>query len=214
MKIGKLGALLGRGKNLSGQSGPAAKQAPAQPERATPLPSPAAPSVVESGPESEITTASSLSDTTAERNAGHTEPQEPSMDDDEHLVVINLTPAQLDQSEQKLAELIRVCPGAYGAIISTIDGHNILHSLKRDIPFNKISTMTSSLLALGESISRESEQRLCQFVILENSNGRVVSLRINDFLMLTCISTKDSNLGMLLSAGRNTADALNELLRS
>ncbi|MCP5425160.1 MAG: roadblock/LC7 domain-containing protein [Gammaproteobacteria bacterium] len=136
------------------------------------------------------------------------------MDDDEHLVVINLTPAQLDQSEQKLAELIRVCPGAYGAIISTIDGHNILHSLKRDIPFNKISTMTSSLLALGESISRESEQRLCQFVILENSNGRVVSLRINDFLMLTCISTKDSNLGMLLSAGRNTADALNELLRS
>ncbi|NJN45447.1 MAG: hypothetical protein HC808_01980 [Candidatus Competibacteraceae bacterium] len=134
-------------------------------------------------------------------------------DDDERIVVADFSKQQLALSEQRLIEFTRNCAGVYGAIISTVDGHSVAQALKRDIPANKISTMTSSLLALGESIARESEQRFCQFVILDNSNGRVVSLRINDILMLTCISTKDSNLGMLLSNGRSTADALSELLR-
>ena len=131
----------------------------------------------------------------------------------EDTIVVNYTKEQLAQSEAKLAEFMSACIGAYGALISTVDGHEIAYSLKRDLPTHKISTMNSSLLALGESIARESLQQLCQFVILENSDGRVVSLRINDILMLTCISSKSTNLGMLLSAGRNTADSLAKILR-
>lgn len=141
------------------------------------------------------------------------ETQEPSMEHDEHLIVGNFSKKQLEQSQEKLAEFMRSCPGAYGVLISTVDGHEIAYSLKRDMPPHKISTMNSSLLALGESIARESLQQLCQFVILENSDGRVVSLRINQILMLTCISTKTTNLGMLLSAGRNTADSLAKILQ-
>lgn len=132
--------------------------------------------------------------------------------DDERLV-INYSKEQLSACETKLDEFMRVCPGAYGVLISTIDGHELLYLLKRDIPVQKISTMNSSLLALGESIARESAQSFCQFVILENSDGRVVSLRINDILMLTCISSKDTNLGMLLSVGRNTASDLMQILQ-
>jgi len=130
----------------------------------------------------------------------------------EDTIVVNYTKEQLAQSEAKLAEFMSACIGAYGALISTVDGHEIAYSLKRDLPTHKISTMNSSLLALGESIARESLQQLCQFVILENSDGRVVSLRVNDILMLTCISSKSTNLGMLLSAGRNTADSLAKIL--
>lgn len=130
----------------------------------------------------------------------------------EDTIVVNYTKEQLAQSEARLAEFMSTCIGAYGALISTVDGHEIAYSLKRDLPTHKISTMNSSLLALGESIARESLQQLCQFVILENSDGRVVSLRINDILMLTCISSKSTNLGMLLSAGRNTADSLAKIL--
>lgn len=139
---------------------------------------------------------------------------EPTMDyehEEEHLIV-NYSKEQLAVSEEKLEEFMRVCPGAYGVLISTVDGHELLYLVKRDIPVHKISTMNSSLLALGESIARESSQKLCQFVILENSDGRVVSLRINDILMLTCISSKDTNLGMLLSVGRNTAGDLMKIL--
>lgn len=135
------------------------------------------------------------------------------MEDYEYPAIVNYSQEQLAQIEIKLADFMKMCVGAYGALISTVDGHEIAASLKRDIPTHKISTMNSSLLALGESIAKESSQRLCQFVILENSDGRVVSLRINDILMLTCISTKETNLGMLLSSGRHTADALANILQ-
>lgn len=154
---------------------------------------------------SEIESASDASDET------EVETQESGMEY-EDTIVVNYTKEQLAQSEAKLAEFMSACIGAYGALISTVDGHEIAYSLKRDLPTHKISTMNSSLLALGESIARESLQQLCQFVILENSDGRVVSLRVNDILMLTCISSKSTNLGMLLSAGRNTADSLAKIL--
>lgn len=137
--------------------------------------------------------------------------QEMGMEHEDRLIV-NYTKLQLTQCDRQLKEFMQLCPGAYGAIISTVDGHELVYTLKRDLPAHKIATMNSSLLALGESIARESQQQLCQFVILENSNGRVVSLRINDFLMLTCISSKEINLGMLLSVGRNTASRLQEIL--
>ena len=145
-------------------------------------------------------------------NKTEVETQEPSMEYEDSIVV-NYTKEQLAQSDAKLAEFMSTCIGAYGALISTVDGHEIAYSIKRDLPTHKISTMNSSLLALGESIARESLQQFCQFVILENSDGRVVSLRINDILMLTCISSKGTNLGMLLSAGRNTADSLAKILQ-
>lgn len=153
-----------------------------------------------------------VSESESAGNETEVETQEPSMEY-EDLIVVNYTKEQLAQSEAKLAEFMNTCIGAYGALISTVDGHEIAYSLKRDLPTHKISTMNSSLLALGESIARESSQQLCQFVILENSDGRVVSLRINDILMLTCISSKSTNLGMLLSAGRNTADSLAKILQ-
>lgn len=152
-----------------------------------------------------------VSESESAGNETKVETQEPSMEYEDSIVV-NYTKEQLAQSEAKLAEFMSTCIGAYGALISTVDGHEIAYSLKRGLPTHKISTMNSSLLALGESIARESLQQFCQFVILENSDGRVVSLRINDILMLTCISSKSTNLGMLLSAGRNTADSLAKIL--
>lgn len=127
--------------------------------------------------------------------------------------ILHYDTAQCAAGERRLEELLQKCEGVYGAIVSSIDGNHVLGTLKRELPVATLSNMTSSLLALGESIARESSQRLCQFVILENSDGRVVSLRINDVLMLTCISNKKTNLGMLLSTGRAAADALADLLR-
>lgn len=134
-----------------------------------------------------------------------------SMDYD-HLPIMSYSEEQLDASKRKLIELMRSCVGVYGLLIHTVDGHDLLNVLTRDLPSTKISTMTSSFLALGESIASESLQKLCQFAMLENSNGRVISLRINEILMLTCISTKESNPGMLLSTGKIAADAIAKIL--
>lgn len=129
-------------------------------------------------------------------------------------IVFTYSKLQLAQCERQIENLMQVCPEAYGVLISTVDGHEVVHRAKRDLPIHKISTMNSSLLALGETIARESKQHLCQFVILENSDGRIVSLRINDLVMLTCISSKEVNLGMLLSIGRNAAGVIEQILAS
>jgi predicted regulator of Ras-like GTPase activity (Roadblock/LC7/MglB family) len=71
--------------------------------------------------------------------------------------------------------------------------------------------MNSSMLALAETLAKESSQQLCRFVILENSDGRIVSLRVNDILLLTCVSNQDSNLGYVLNTGQSAAIDLAEI---
>ncbi|MCB1717129.1 MAG: hypothetical protein KDK05_18550, partial [Candidatus Competibacteraceae bacterium] len=72
----------------------------------------------------------------------------------------------------------------------------------------RIATMNSSLLALAETLTKETQQQQNRFVILENSDGRIVSLRVNRTLLMTAISYHDSNLGMVLKISQNTANAL------
>lgn len=139
--------------------------------------------------------------------------EEFSMDYDD-IPATNYSEEQLAESKRQLTQLMRSCAGVYGLLIHTVDGHDLLSVFTRDLPSTKISTMTSSFLALGETIASESLQKFCQFAMLENSNGRVISLRINQILMLTCISTKESNPGMLLSTGKSAADAIANILVS
>jgi len=132
--------------------------------------------------------------------------QDPVMD--ENPGAISFEASQLAEGDQQLGEFLKQCQGAYGVIVSSIDGNMVIHQISREIPVERLANMTSSLLALGETIARESLQRLCRFVILENSDGRVVCLRINRVLMLTCITSKRSNLGMVLNIGQRIADGL------
>jgi len=127
---------------------------------------------------------------------------------DENPGAISFEASQLAEGDQQLGEFLKQCQGAYGVIVSSIDGNMVIHQISREIPVERLANMTSSLLALGETIARESLQRLCRFVILENSDGRVVCLRINRVLMLTCITSKRSNLGMVLNIGQRIADGL------
>ena len=113
----------------------------------------------------------------------------------------------------KINDMFDVCGDIYGAVISSVDGHLVMDVVKRDLPTKKISAMTSSLMALGETVSKESEQGDCEYVNVINKDGRVMVLRVGDSLTLTTLSTKDSNLGMVLSASTASADAITNALR-
>ena len=103
------------------------------------------------------------------------------------------------------------CKGMYGMVISTVDGNEVMHTVEREIPTDRLAVMNSSMLALAETLAQESSQHLCRFVILENSDGRIVSLRVNDTLLLTCISNRGSNLGIVLRTGQSAAAELAEI---
>ena len=122
--------------------------------------------------------------------------------------------SDVSQTED-IQAVLRQCldyPGVYGVILSTIDGNALEQVLKRDISADRIATMNSSLLALAETLTKETQQQQNRFVILENSDGRIVSLRVNRTLLMTAISYHDSNLGMVLKISQNTANALARLI--
>jgi predicted regulator of Ras-like GTPase activity (Roadblock/LC7/MglB family) len=108
----------------------------------------------------------------------------------------------------QLRELISSNEGIYAALIISIDGHPLVKQAQDDIHESKLAAMMSSLLALGESIARESGQKLCQYVIVDNSDGFLVDLRVGERMLLTVLARKDTNLGMLLSACKNSAETI------
>ena len=118
---------------------------------------------------------------------------------------------ELIQARCSLQGYMQNCKGIYGMIISTVDGNEVMHVVEKEIPTDRLAVMNSSMLALAETLAKESAQRLCKFVILENSDGRIVSLRVNDTLLLTCVSNKDSNLGIVLNTGQSAAIDLAEI---
>lgn len=101
----------------------------------------------------------------------------------------------------------------YGVLISTVDGHDVTRKFKRDMPSAKLAAMFSSVLALGETIAREADQALCRYVIVENSDGYILTLKLKEKLVLSVIATTDANLGILHSICRSAADKLSKNLR-
>jgi predicted regulator of Ras-like GTPase activity (Roadblock/LC7/MglB family) len=124
---------------------------------------------------------------------------------------MNISQLQLMQAHSRLQDYMEDCKGLYGMIVSTVDGNEVMHVVERDIPTDRLAVMNSSMLALAETLAKESSQQLCRFVILENSDGRIVSLRVNDILLLTCVSNQDSNLGYVLNTGQSAAIDLAEI---
>ena len=100
-------------------------------------------------------------------------------------------------------EMMDMCSGITGLVISTVDGHAVLFKFTdKPLAENRISAMTSSLLALGESLSKESRQSLCRYVIVQNADGYVITQRFGKALVLTAIADKNTNLGSLHTATR------------
>lgn len=126
---------------------------------------------------------------------------------------ISLPEAFRQSAEEILARLLDNTQGAYGVVLATIDGHALLHAARTDLPADRIAAMTSSLVSLGETIAHEANQQKCRFVIVENSDGYVVTLRISSRMTLSTFAGKDTNLGMLLSATRSASEALGKAAR-
>ena len=127
---------------------------------------------------------------------------------------INLSDNAKTFISTKIDDMFHVCDDIYGAVISSVDGHLVMDIVKRELPSKKISAMTSSLMALGETVSKESGQGICEYVNVENNDGRVIVLRVGEALTLTTLSSKNSNLGMVLSASTIAANAIRDAINN
>ncbi|KEF31152.1 hypothetical protein D777_02305 [Marinobacter nitratireducens] len=110
-------------------------------------------------------------------------------------------------------QMLDTSDAIYGILISTVDGHDVSKHFLKEMPASKLSAMMSSILALGETIAVEAQQQRCRYVIVENSDGYILTLKIKDKLILSVIATTNANLGMLHSVSRNAAEKLAAHLR-
>ena len=98
--------------------------------------------------------------------------------------------------------------------MSTVDGHDVTCKFKYDMPASKLAAMMSSMLALGETVAQEARQNECRFVIVESSDGYLLTLRLGERLILTTIAGKNTNLGMLHSVSRSAVEGIAARLRT
>jgi predicted regulator of Ras-like GTPase activity (Roadblock/LC7/MglB family) len=118
--------------------------------------------------------------------------------------------ARSEKSEATLAleHLIDADAGIRGALVATADGFVVSKVCQHEVAERKLAAITSSLLSLAESLTKEAAQGSCQNLITESEEGSMVSLRINRTRVLTVMADKKTRLGILLNAAKICAERL------
>lgn len=117
-----------------------------------------------------------------------------------------LSAFELKQVETRLSKLLDNCSDAGAAVVVTLDGHVCATKQRANqYPLERLATMGSTLMSLGDTITAELNMGTCDNVISENKEGLVVFMHINEKLVLVTLSTRKNALGMLLSHSRACA---------
>jgi predicted regulator of Ras-like GTPase activity (Roadblock/LC7/MglB family) len=113
-----------------------------------------------------------------------------------------LSDGSRDLIQSVFVEMMESCSGILALMVSTVDGHALTSHHGELLDESRMAAMTSSLLAIAESLAREAKQNVCQHIIVQNSDGVIVTQRLGKSLVLTAVAGKSTNLGMLHSVTR------------
>lgn len=114
----------------------------------------------------------------------------------------NLSDNSRELIQSVFAEMMESCGGITTLVVSTVDGHALTSYHNEAIDESRMAAMTSSLLAIAESLAKEVKHSVCQHIIVQNSDGVIVTQRLGKSLVLTAIAGQKTNLGMLHSVTR------------
>lgn len=114
-----------------------------------------------------------------------------------------------DAVRARLNQLLDEQNSIYGCLLCTIDGHPEVTVAQKELHDSKLAAITSSVMALGESLAREAKQTECHFVIVQNRDGYIVTQRLGDRHALSIFATSANvSMGMLLAALRLVSEEL------
>ncbi|HCT39810.1 MAG TPA: hypothetical protein DF427_01255 [Moraxellaceae bacterium] len=107
-----------------------------------------------------------------------------------------------------LRALVERVDSCVGAIITTVDGHLVARAERSELPAKRLAAMGSTLMSLGNTITRELDMGKCRNVISENENGVVVFLQVSPKSVLVAACSDRGSLGMMLSAAKACIDEI------
>lgn len=120
-----------------------------------------------------------------------------------------LAPQLITKLDQRLAKLLEDCSVINAAVVTTADGHMCaMRQGNQNYPLERLATMGSTLMSLGDTITAELKMGTCDNIISENKQGIVAFMHINNNLVLVTLTVQKNSLGMLLSHSRRCAEEM------
>lgn len=125
-------------------------------------------------------------------------------------------PAAEKYCQKMLERALNDNPAVIFAALSTVDGNSFAFTSARDdIAASRIAAMTSSLLSLSESLSKEAVKGECVYNAISTDYGSIVTVRVPTSEKLhtlsLCADTSD-NMAMVMRLSFDTAEKLAQII--
>ncbi|OUD14158.1 roadblock/LC7 domain-containing protein [Thioflexithrix psekupsensis] len=125
-----------------------------------------------------------------------------------------LAPELIKPVEDRLAKLLDLCDVVDAVLVATLDGHLCaMRQRQKKYPLERLATMGSTLMSLGDTITAELAMGTCDNIISENRQGIVAFMHINQDLVLVSLTSSKNALGLLLSHSRSCAQDVAKLVK-
>lgn len=111
-------------------------------------------------------------------------------------------------AEPVIERLAREVDGLTAIQVNTSDGYVVAGRVPDRMHGKKLAAMSSSLVALAETLSSELDTGHPENLVIEAAEGTVVGLRISPHLLLLASVRPGTRLGSLLSQTKNAAEEI------
>ena len=129
------------------------------------------------------------------------------------ITVSHQDPAVRAHAFTVLQMMNELCTSLTYASLLTDDGFEVVHIPDGDIDGGRFASMSSSVQALSEAVTRELRIGSSQYVIIASQVGHVIQLRVpGHSLVLAALFDDDETLGKALSISRMSAERMSSLL--
>ena len=129
------------------------------------------------------------------------------------MTSIHRDPRAIASGHAALTELREIAPSLVLASLVTDDGFEVVHVPESAANGGRFASMTSSVQALSEAVSRELSIGASGYVVIAAENGHVLQLRVPGYeLILAALFDTHETLGKALSSSRRCVEQLAGLL--
>lgn len=110
-----------------------------------------------------------------------------------------------------LSDMIDGCSEITGAMVSSVDGLAWAELLPNGLDPNRFAAMSSAMLALGDTMMKDTQNTRPKNMFLEGDSGMILVLHAGKNLLLTIFTVKTQHIGMPLAFAKKASEEISQL---
>ncbi len=110
-----------------------------------------------------------------------------------------------------LSEMIEACTEITGAMVSSSDGMAWAEKLPQGLDPNRFAAMSSAMLALSDTMMKETQNTKPKNVFLEGDAGMIFIMHAGNNLLLTIFTIATKQIGMPLAHAKKASEEISQL---